>query len=159
MNDQYIVGLYVLALVINRSAGSFLALFVFATIAYTCTILDFESSIDDVYLFPILAVAYIAAAGGMIKAGEQVSWMGCLLLSSYYLFFSFDCWINADTETWVWRNHENIVGVIHVLIMLLLGKVLPPMVRTRFYLFLSRVGLRKILPNSACINRSTQGKA
>ena len=157
MTDQYIVGLYALALVVNRSAGSLLALFVWGAVAYTCDMLDFESSIDDVYLFPILSVAYIAAAGGMIKTGEQVSWMGCLLLSSYYLFYSFDCWINANTETWVWRNHENIVGVIHVLVMLLLGKVLPPMVRARTYLFLSRCGLRKVLPNGVSINCSKEG--
>ena len=40
------------------------------------------------------------------------------LMSAYCLIFAFDSWINSDVETWIYKNHEIIVLVLHAAILL-----------------------------------------
>lgn len=133
MTDLHIVGLYALALVVNRSAGSLLALFVWSAVAYTAYNVDFSYTYDDTYFFAVLSLVYLICAIKMRKWQES-AWMGCIFVSLYYLYFSFDSWVNWDVETWAYTNHESIVFTTHFFVVLLLIKVRLTMVFARINL-------------------------
>lgn len=134
MNDITILLMYVFVFALNRSAGSLLALLVWCLVAYTAYIVDFAYTYDDTYFFALLSIVYLMCAIKMRKWKES-AWMGCVFVSLYYLYFSFDSWINWDVETWAYTNHESIVFTAHLLVMLLLIKVRITMVSTRVNLF------------------------
>lgn len=134
MNDISILILYVVVFSLNRSAGALLALFVWAVITYTAYNVDFEYTYDDTYLFVVLSVVY-AICAMQLRKWKDSAWVGCVFVSLYYLYFSFDSWINWDVETWAYIHHESIVFAAHILVMLLLIKVRVALVFTRVNLF------------------------
>lgn len=134
MNDLTILVMYVVVFTLIRCAGSLLALLVFAVVAYTSYKVDFNYTYDDTYFFFLLSVVYLMCAIQLRKLGE-IAWVGCIFVSLYYLYFSYDSWINWDVETWTYQNHESIVFTAHILVMLLLIKVRVALVLTRFDLF------------------------
>lgn len=111
-----------------------LALLVWCFVTYTAHKADFTQPVDDLYLYGIYGVVYLICAVQLRKWKES-AWMGCVFVSLYYLYFSFDSWINWDVETWAYTNHESIVFTAHLLVMLLLIKVRITMVSTRVNLF------------------------
>jgi hypothetical protein len=122
MNDVSILLLYVVVFTLNRSVSSLLALLVFALVAYTAYNADFNYTYDDTYFYAVLSAVYAICAIQMRKWKES-AWAGCVFVSLYYLYFSFDSWINWDVETWAYQNHESIVFTAHILVMLLLVEV------------------------------------
>jgi hypothetical protein len=134
MIDLYILIAYAVVFIVNRSAGSLLALLVFAFVAYTSYIVDIKYTLDATYWFLILSCVY-AICANKLKKWDYSAWIGCLLMSFYSLYFSYDSWINWEIETWAYRNHEGIVITIHAFIMLLLSKVQLAMVSSRINLF------------------------
>jgi hypothetical protein len=134
MNDLSILILYVIVFALNRSVSALLALLVWCAVAYTSYELSSEYPIDDVYLFPILSVVYAMCAVQMRKWRDS-AWVGCVFVSLYYLYFSYDSWINWEVETWTYQNHESIVFAAHILVMLLLISVRLTVVSARLNLF------------------------
>ena len=111
-----------------------LALLVWCLVTYTSCVAEIYYTYDAVYWFSILSVVYLMCAKQLKRWGCS-AWMGCVFVSLYYLFFSLDSWINWDVETWTYQNHESIVFIAHVLVMLLLFKVRGPVVLTSINLF------------------------
>lgn len=144
MNDYLILNLYVIALTLNftyvvvldikRSADSLLALLLWYTVLYTVNITEAKYPIDDVFMFAIYGTAYLIFTVYLWRKG-RLAWVGGAVVASYYLYFSFDSWINWDVETWAYTNHESIVFTAHLIVMLLLIKVRAAMVLTRVNLF------------------------
>jgi hypothetical protein len=146
MQDMITIGLYVLVFIVVRNASALLALLVFAAVAYTSSHAGFKYSDDDVYLFAILSIAYLMCATQM-RRWSNPAWYGCIFVSLYSLYFSYDSWINWEFETWTYQNHESIVFTSHVLVMLLLSKVHLALVCSRVNLFW----------RNHCSNKSKQG--
>lgn len=134
MTDITILLLYVVVFSLNRSASSLLALLVWCVVTYTAYKAAIHYTDDTVYLFAIYGVVYLICAMQMRKWGNS-AWAGCVFVSLYYLYFSYDSWINWDVETWAYIHHESIVFAAHILVMLLLIKVRIAMVSTRVNLF------------------------
>jgi hypothetical protein len=146
MQDMITIGLYALVFIAVRNASALLALLVFAAVAYTSGHADFKYSDDDVYLFAILSIVYLMCATQM-RRWSNPAWYGCIFVSLYSLYFSYDSWINWEIETWTYQNHESIVFTSHVLVMLLLSKVHLALVCSRVNLFW----------RNHCSNKSKQG--
>lgn len=125
---------YAVVLFAVRSVGSLLALFVFACLAYTAHIASFKYTLDDVYFFLMCSCVYAICARYMRKINES-AWVGCVLMSLYSLFYSFDSWVNWDIETWTYTHHESIILIAHAVIMLLLSKIRVAMVYASLNLF------------------------
>ena len=134
MNDLNILVLYVIVFALIRSASALLALLVFALVAYTASIVEFIYPLDDAYLYLVFGVMYAMCAVQMRKWRDS-AWVGCVFVSLYYLYFSYDCWINWEVETWTYQNHESIVFAAHILVMLLLISVRLTVVSARLNLF------------------------
>lgn len=111
-----------------------LALLVFAVVAYTSYHVSVTYTYDVVYWFAIMSAVYAICAVQLRRWGD-ISFIGCVFMSLYSLYFSYDSWINWDVETWTYQNHESIVFTAHVLIMLLLSKVHITLVFARLNLF------------------------
>ena len=131
--DELTILGYIVVSVAIRSAGSMLALFVFIAIAYTSVMAEFLESNDDVYLFAVFGCSYLICAK-QLHSWKEPAHAGCILMSLYCFFYSFDSWAYGEYETWLWRNHEAITACIHVFIMLLLSKALITLVCSRLYL-------------------------
>jgi hypothetical protein len=134
MNDLSILILYVIVFALIRSAGSLLALLVWCAVAYTSYELVSKYTLDDVYSFLILSVVY-AMCAVQLRKWRDSAWVGCVFVSLYYLYFSYDSWINWEVETWTYQNHESIVFAAHILVMLLLISVRLTVVSARLNLF------------------------
>lgn len=132
--DELTVIAYAVVLIAVRNASAMLALLVMLIIAYTAMKLEFKYPIDDVYLFPVIGSAYLICAKIMRSCG-CISWIGCILMSLYSFYYSYDCWMNGEVKTWVYRNHESIILIIHAFIMLLLSKAQLAVVSARLNLF------------------------
>ena len=89
MNDITILLLYVIVFTLNRSASSLLALLVWCVVAYTSYKVALNYPVDMVFWFSIISVVYAICAMQMRKWGES-AWAGCVFVSLYYLYFSFD---------------------------------------------------------------------
>ena len=111
-----------------------LALLVFALVAYTASIVEFKYTLDDAYIYLVFGVMYAMCAVQMRKWRDS-AWVGCVFVSLYYLYFSYDSWINWEVETWTYQNHESIVFAAHILVMLLLISVRITVVSARLNLF------------------------
>lgn len=111
-----------------------LALLVFALVAYTASIVDFNYTLDDAYIYLVFGVMY-AMCAVQLRKWRDSAWVGCVFVSLYYLYFSYDSWINWEVETWTYQNHESIVFAAHILVMLLLIKVRVALVSARLNLF------------------------
>ena len=134
MNDLNILVLYVVVFALNRSASAWLALLVFALVAYTASIVEFIYPLDDAYLYLVFGVIY-AMCAVQLRRWRDSAWVGCVFVSLYYLYFSYDSWINWEVETWTYQNHESIVFAAHILVMLLLISVRLTVVSARLNLF------------------------
>lgn len=134
MTDSTILFLYVVVFALDRSASSLLALLVFAVVAYTASVITVTYTYDAVYWFSITSIIYLMLSLKLRRMGSA-AWVGCIFVSFYSLYFSYDSWINWDVETWTYQNHESIVFTAHILVMLLLVKVRVALVLTRFNLF------------------------
>jgi hypothetical protein len=134
MNDLNILILYVIVFALIRSASALLALLVFALVAYTASIVEFIYPLDDAYLYLVFGVMYAMCAIQMFRWRDS-AWVGCVFVSLYYLYFSYDSWINWEVETWTYQNHESIVFAAHILVMLLLISVRFAVVSARLNLF------------------------
>ncbi|QGZ13159.1 hypothetical protein [Alteromonas phage XX1924] len=134
MNDISILFMYVVVFSIVRSANALLALFVWVIVSYTAYKVKFTASVDDVYLFLCLSAVYSFCALFEYRNKNHV-WVGYVFVLSYYLYYSYDSWINAEHETWVWSNHEILVFAAHSIVVLLLGKVHITLVRSSYFLF------------------------
>lgn len=134
MNDLNILIMYVVVFALIRSAGSLLALLVWCAVAYTASIVEFIYPLDDAYLYLVFGVMYAMCAIQMFRWRDS-AWVGCVFVSLYYLYFSYDSWINWEVETWTYQNHESIVFAAHILVMLLLISVRFAVVSARLNLF------------------------
>jgi hypothetical protein len=146
MQDMIILGLYALVFIVVRNASALLALLVFAAVAYTSSKADITYTYDVVYWFTIMSSVYLICAI-QLRRWSNPAWYGCIFVSLYSLYFSYDSWINWEIETWTYQNHESIVFTSHVLVMLLLSKVHLALVCSRVNLFW----------RNHCSNKSKQG--
>lgn len=131
--DEYTIVAYLIVSIAVRSAGSILALLVFLLVAYTSLYASFVKSIDDVYLFPVYGSVYLILAKLMRKINEDARF-GCIFMSLYCFYYSFDSWAYGEYKTWVWQNHEVIIATAHALILLLLSKAHIALVYSRLHL-------------------------
>ena len=112
----------------SREAVAMTLLFAFVALAFVV----YDQPIDDVYQFSLFACLYLTAGHWLYKRGDLATF-GALMIAVYYAIYALDSWINSDAETWIWRNHEILVTSLHVFIMLLLSKIRPALVRSRFH--------------------------
>jgi hypothetical protein len=126
--------MYVVVFALIRSAGSLLALLVWCAVAYTASIVEFKYTLDDAYIYLVFGVMY-AMCAVQLRKWRDSAWVGCVFVSLYYLYFSYDSWINWEVETWTYQNHESIVFAAHILVMLLLISVRIAVVSARLNLF------------------------
>ena len=49
-------------------------------------------------------------------------------MAIYNLIFALDSFVNSEYKTWIWRNHEIIICVLHAFIMLVFSTKFTSMV-------------------------------
>lgn len=114
---------------LNRSY-IFCAAFVFSEITTKTNVfslaptLNAESTLDDfayhgAFIYLAICLTWTVAASLHIhRTTNKNTLIACGTMILFILIMATDSYINADTETFIWRNYENIILCIHVCIIL-----------------------------------------
>lgn len=98
-----------------KKGGFYVAAFVFLA----CMAIPAEWFITST-VFVMLLQASINMMGCyyLAKTRRLITASALFIMAGYLIFFAIDSWINGNVETWSYNNHEYIVAVLHVLIVM-----------------------------------------
>lgn len=107
MIDPIITAIYLIAALAICRADFLLCVSAWCINTY---FINVSSDLSAVYSFACFGFAYIILA--MLLSGRHGFFAA--LIALYHFVFATDTWINAETETWIWHNHEVFVLILHV---------------------------------------------
>ena len=124
--DLAIAAAYVAVFAVKRDKRVLLSFLPF--IACMFTYQAARSYYDDIFAFSLYSGLYITLSYYLVKRKDFILFIPIITMASYDLLFAVDSWLNSDVETWIWRNHEIIICVLHAFIMLVFSKKFTSMV-------------------------------
>lgn len=75
------------------------------------------TSYQVAFSFVISSCIYAILACYLHKKNLLIAMFAACCIASYDLFFASDTFVNYEVETWVYRNHEGIITVLHAALM------------------------------------------
>ena len=134
--DAVIVTAYLLLTLIKRDCRIIVILL--PMLMYTVTFKQ-ESPLDDFYAYSLYSAIDITITYYFLRKRQFVITIPIILMSIYCFVFALDSYLNSSVETWIWRNHENIIVVLHSFILFSFSKTCGSLVDTvRSHCFMLR---------------------
>lgn len=106
-------------------------LFFFALIPFAVSVAlpdSFFHGLGVVFAFCAIASLYLAFSVAAFLMATKTIGLALLAMAGYCFIFAVDGWVNSNVETWVYINHEIIIAVLHLFIILSNSKRLSSMV-------------------------------
>lgn len=117
--DAAILAAYIILYLFKKDGRILFCLLPFIAYLFTFNI---ENTNHDIYAYSFYSGLYITLSYYFIKRRDFIIFAPIITMASYDLLFAYDGWVNSAVETWIWRNHEIIICVLHAFIMLVFSK-------------------------------------
>lgn len=87
-----------------------LAFFVCCLLSYT----EIYNNVNAVQYHAFFAIIYIAIT---YKIERVVTKIACCLVVCFQIAMAWDGWINAENTTYIWLRYENIIYMLHAIVI------------------------------------------
>lgn len=119
MYDATIMVAYFILFVTKRD---FRVLLCLAPVLVYCITFEVGGKYTDTYAYTLYSGVNILLSYYFIRRKDFILSIPIITMAIYNLIFALDSFVNSEYKTWIWRNHEIIICVLHAFIMLVFSK-------------------------------------